>query len=58
MPRLRAVVVIHAPGLGGMPLSGHRYAAMAKASPTASSARSMSPSTRTIVAVHRPTSAR
>src|SRR4051812_40157635 len=58
MARLRAVVVIQPPGLGGTPWTGHCSAAMAKASATASSARSMSPRTRIRVAVQRPTSRR
>src|SRR5438045_2575827 len=58
MARLRAVVVIHPPGFGGMPCTGHCSAAMAKASATASSARSMSPRTRMRVAVQRPASRR
>src|SRR6476661_9755128 len=58
MARLRAVVVIHPPGFGGMPRTGHCSAAIAKASATASSARSMSPRTRIRVAVQRPASRR
>ena len=58
MARLRAVVVIQPPGLGGTPVTGHRSAAMANASATASSARSMSPRTRISVAVQRPASRR
>src|SRR3954447_21228767 len=58
MARLRAVVVIQPPGLGGTPWTGHCSAAMAKASATASSARSMSPRTRISVAVQRPASRR
>src|SRR5262245_33205924 len=58
MARLRAVVVIHPPGFGGTPWVGHRSAAIANASATASSARSMSPRTRISVAVTRPASRR
>src|SRR4051794_12398937 len=58
MARLRAVVVIQPPGFGGTPWIGHCSAAMAKASATASSARSMSPRTRMRVAVQRPISRR
>src|SRR5262245_61823570 len=58
MARLRAVVVIHPPGFGGTPCVGHCSAAIAKASATASSARSMSPRTRIRVAVQRPASRR
>src|SRR6187551_2523416 len=58
MARLRAVVVIHPPGFGGIPRTGHCSAAIANASATASSARSMSPRTRIRVAVQRPTSRR
>ncbi len=58
MARLRAVVVIQPPGFGGTPVTGHRSAAMANASATASSARSMSPRTRIKVAVQRPASRR
>ena len=54
MARLRAVVVIQPPGFGGIPVFGHPSAAIANASATASSARSMSPKTRIKVAVHRP----
>src|SRR3984957_13504890 len=49
-----AVVTIQPPGLGGRPSDGHRSTATAKASWTASSARSMSPKTRTRVATARP----
>src|SRR5260370_26093366 len=58
MARLRAVVVIQPPGFGGTPWVGHCSAAMANASATASSARSMSPRTRIKVAVQRPASPR
>src|SRR5207302_7012915 len=58
MARLRAVVVIQAPGFGGRPAAGHRSTATAKASWTASSAMSMSPKRRTRVATLRPDSAR
>ena len=50
----RAVVVIQPPGLGGTPVAGHRSTATAKASWTASSARSISPKRRTRVATARP----
>jgi hypothetical protein len=53
-----AVVVIQPPGFGGVPVTGQRSAATAKASATASSARSMSPRKRIRVAVQRPTSRR
>src|SRR6266545_1646062 len=53
---LRAVVVIQAPGLSGMPRSGHTCMATTNASWTASSARSKSPSTRISEAVARPDS--
>ncbi|SKU39706.1 Uncharacterised protein [Mycobacteroides abscessus subsp. abscessus] len=43
MPRFRAVVVIQAPGLGGMPSCGHLTMATSNASCTASSARSILP---------------
>ncbi|SHU94390.1 Uncharacterised protein [Mycobacteroides abscessus subsp. abscessus] len=43
MPRFRAVVVIQAPGLGGMPSCGHLTMATSNASWTASSARSILP---------------
>src|SRR2546425_11115464 len=58
MARLRAVVVIHPPGLGGRPSPGHLRRATANASCTASSARSMSPNTRIRVATDRPDSSR
>src|SRR5215217_4155351 len=58
MARLRAVVVIHPPGFGGIPVTGQRSAAMVNASATASSARSTSPRMRIKVAVHRPASRR
>src|SRR5882757_11460864 len=58
MARLRAVVVIQPPGLGGRPSSGHLDAAMANASCTASSATSMSPKTRIRAATDRPDSSR
>jgi len=44
----------HPPGFGGTPVSGHRFAATAKASATASSARPLSPKTPTSVARARP----
>ena len=58
MARLRAVVVIHAPGLSGIPSIGHRSSAVTYASASASSARSKSPSTRISVASVRPWSSR
>src|SRR5881397_1221032 len=57
MARLRAVVVIQAPGLGGSPSPVHLRKATANASCTASSATSMSPKTRIRAAKIRPTSA-
>src|SRR5262245_60084386 len=56
--RLRAVVVIHPPGLGGTPSTGHRSLATRNASWTASSATSMLPKRRTRVATTRPDSSR
>src|SRR5215471_12671220 len=58
MARLRAVVTIHAPGLGGWPSNGHLAAATVKASWTASSAASISPRKRIRVATQRPYSRR
>ena len=58
MARLRAVVVIQAPGFGGSPEAGQRSVATTNASWTASSATSMSPKTRTKVATARPDSCR
>src|SRR5438552_3629421 len=58
MARLRAVVVIQPPGLGGSPSPGHLRSATANASCTASSARSMSPKTRIRAATDRPDSSR
>src|SRR5882757_8740134 len=58
MARLRAVVVIQPPGLGGRPSPGHLDAAMANASCTASSATSMSPKARIRAATDRPDSSR
>src|SRR5260221_6592936 len=58
MARLRAVVTIHAPGLGGWPCDGHRATATVNASWTASSAASMSPRKRIRVATQRPYSRR
>src|SRR5689334_5524568 len=58
MARLRAVVTIHAPGLGGRPSAGHRATATVKASWTASSAASMSPRKRIRAATQRPYSRR
>ena len=56
--RLRAVVVIQPPGLGGNPSAGHFRRARANASWTASSARSMSPKILIRVATDRPASSR
>src|SRR6266567_7010730 len=56
MARWRAVVINHAPGLSGMPCSGHFSKATTRLSWTTSSARSKSPSTRTSAAVKRPAS--
>src|SRR5712691_3796682 len=56
--RLRAVVVIQPPGLGGSPSAGHLRKATANASCTASSATSMSPKTRIRAATDRPDSSR
>src|SRR6266508_1289882 len=58
MALLRAVVVIQPPGLAGTPVRGQRSRATRKASWTASSARSKSPSTRMRVATARPDSYR
>src|ERR1700704_4206141 len=58
MARLRAVVVIQAPGLSGTPSRGQRSSATTNASWTASSARSKSPRTRMSVATARPDSSR
>src|SRR5215813_6081047 len=58
MARLRAVVTIQAPGLGGRPSDGHLATATANASWTASSAASMSPRKRIRVATQRPYSRR
>src|SRR6266542_10642 len=58
MARLRAVVVIQAPGLGGRPSPVHLRRATANASCTASSATSMSPKTRIRAATDRPDSSR
>src|ERR1700733_5540567 len=58
MARLRAVVTIHAPGLGGWPSDGHLATATVNASWTASSAASMSPRKRIRVATQRPYSLR
>src|SRR5215217_9758947 len=54
----RAVVVIQPPGLGGTPSPGHLRRATAKASWTASSARSRSPKTPIRAASDRPDSSR
>src|SRR6266436_7115050 len=56
MARRRAVVINHAPGLSGMPCSGHFSSAATRLSWTTSSARSKSPSTRISAAVSRPAS--
>ena len=58
MARRRAVVINHAPGLSGMPSSGHLSSAATRLSWTTSSARSKSPSIRTRAAVRRPASSR
>src|SRR5215469_14020336 len=58
MARLRAVVTIHAPGLGGRPCDGHLATATVNASWTASSATSISPRKRIRVATQRPYSRR
>src|SRR5262245_53437018 len=50
--------MIQPAGLGGTPVEGHRCTATAKASWTASSARSMSPKCRTRTATARPYSSR
>src|SRR5258708_8533941 len=56
MARRRAVVINHAPGLSGMPCSGHFSSAATRLSWTTSSARAKSPSTRISAAVSRPAS--
>src|SRR5947209_1194430 len=56
MARRRAVVINHAPGLSGMPCSGHVSSAATRLSWTTSSARAKSPSTRISAAVSRPAS--
>src|SRR5215472_7769184 len=58
MARLRAVVTIHPPGLGGRPSDGHLAAATVNASWTASSAASISPRKRIRDATQRPYSRR
>src|SRR4029077_1034333 len=58
MARRRAVVINHAPGLSGMPCSGHFSSAATRLSCTTSSARSKSPTARTSAAVSRPVSSR
>src|SRR3984893_1894835 len=58
MARRRAVVINHAPGLSGMPCSGHFSSAATRLSWTTSSARLKSPSARTSAAVSRPASSR
>src|SRR5689334_22983727 len=50
--------MIHPAGLGGSPVTGHRSVATTKASWTASSARSRSPTERVSTATARPYSAR
>src|SRR5688500_16962975 len=55
---LPAVVVSHAPGLGGKPSTGHRSTAVRRASLTASSATSRSPKRRASEATTRPCSSR
>ena len=52
--RFRAAVMIHAPGLDGVPSRGQRSSAIVKASCTASSASWRSPRTRVSVATARP----
>src|SRR5712692_9433071 len=56
--RRRAVVISHAPGLSGIPCSGHVSSAATRLSWTTSSARSKSPRARTSAAVSRPASSR
>ncbi len=51
-------MTIQAPGFAGTPFCGQRSAAIAKASWTASSARSKSPSARIRIATARPNSSR
>src|SRR5260370_27033590 len=58
MARRRAVVISHAPGLSGIPCSGHVSSAATRLSWTTSSARSKSPRVRTSAAVSRPASSR
>src|ERR1700681_3927086 len=58
MARRRAVVISHAPGLSGMPCSGHFSSAATRLSWTTSSARSKSPRARTSAPVSRPASSR
>jgi hypothetical protein len=58
MARLRAVVMIHAPGLFGSPRSGQVRSACSNASWTASSARSKLPVARIRAATARPASRR
>src|SRR5947207_5384277 len=58
MARLRAVIVIQPPGLGGRPSRAHARRPTANASCTASSARSMSPKARIRAAIDRPDSSR
>src|SRR6266508_160782 len=58
MALLRAVVVIHAPGLSVTPMAGQRSTATTNASWTASAARSTSPRSRMRVATACPNSSR
>ena len=58
MARLRAVVMSQADGTSGTPSRGQRSSAIAKASCTASSAASRSPSRRARAATARPQSSR
>src|SRR4051794_1457379 len=58
MARLRAVVTIQPPGLGGTPVRGQRSSAVSKASWSASSARARSPVARASAATARPHSSR
>src|SRR5258706_7178832 len=56
MARRRAVVINHAPGLSGIPCSGHFSSAATRLSWTTSSARAKSPKTRISAVVSRPAS--
>src|SRR5947209_13409742 len=58
MARFRAVVMIQPAGLGGRPVTGHRWRATTNASWTASSAMSISPKRRIRVATALPDSCR